>query len=157
MEERGARGSLTRDRYLEEKYDKQHKFLAQDIDTKYATLRWVHASEASFLLFGLPVVYTSWFGGDHEEAKAEITKGLEKNIVAVLTMLEDELQKSKGKFLMGEKLTVADMTMHFSAQFMLAMGIDGGKKWPRIEEWLKDCEATEGYKRAVEKTGYSLG
>ena len=147
---------LMKERYLEAKYDKQHKLLAEDVATRFATLRWVHAAEASFMLFALPVTYTMWFGGDHEAAKEQIIKGLGKNIVAALTNLEEELQKSNGKFLIGEKLSIADIMVHFSVQFMLARGIDGGKKWTRLEQWLKDCEATEGYQKAVKKTGYDL-
>ncbi|KAF2149968.1 glutathione S-transferase [Myriangium duriaei CBS 260.36] len=142
--------------YLEDKYDKKHKLLSADEADKYRTLRWVHASEATYMLHAIPVIYVTWFGGEHEEAKKSIIQGLSKNIVGDLTLLEDELNKSKGKFLLGDQLTIADITVHFSVQFMLARGIDGGKKWPRLEQWLKDCESTEGYKKAVKKTGYDL-
>jgi glutathione S-transferase len=31
-----------------------------------------------------------------------------------------------------------------------------GKRWERLEKYVKDCEATESYKQAVEKTGHQF-
>lgn len=74
-----------------------------------------------------------------------------------MDFLENELAKSGGKFLVGDSVTVADCMMLFSAQFILArqLGVQG-KKWEKINQWVKDCENTESYKRAVEKTGHAL-
>ncbi|GAM90248.1 hypothetical protein ANO11243_082900 [Dothideomycetidae sp. 11243] len=142
--------------YLEAKYDSQNKLLAQDIERRFQTLRWVHAAEGLYMLHGIPVIYVRWFAGEHEDAKKAMIQGLNKNINANLTQLDEELNKSTGKFLMGDKLSIADIMMHFSVQFLLARGINAGKEWPRLERWLKDCGSMESYKRAVEKTGYDL-
>lgn len=79
------------------------------------------------------------------------------NVCKDMDFLEAELGKSKGNFLVGDSVTVADCMMLFSAQFILARQLGTkGKKWERIEKWIADCENTESYKRAVEKTGHKL-
>lgn len=78
------------------------------------------------------------------------------NVIKDLDWLESDLQKSKGRFLVGDQVTAADCMMAFTAQFILErkMGTQG-KTWPKIEEWIKICEATESWKKAVQKTGFT--
>ena len=82
---------------------------------------------------------------------------MSKNVIKDMDFLESELKKSGGKFLLGNTVTAADTAMHFSATFILAreLGIKG-RKYPEIERYLKDCEATDSYKKAVDKTGHQL-
>lgn len=137
-------------------YDTQHRLLPPVGDpTRYKVLQWVHASEATYLLHGLAVLYAKWNqkDGDVQQTIA----GMSKNMINDLNYLESELGKSNGKFLLGDKLTVADIMMHFSARFILVRELGTmGKTWPKIEEWLDNCEATSSYKAAVEKTGHKL-
>jgi hypothetical protein len=71
--------------------------------------------------------------------------------------LETELSLSQGQFLCGENVTAADIMMQFSAEFIIARELGtNGKEWPNINKWLEACKNTEGYKRAVEKTGHQL-
>ena len=82
---------------------------------------------------------------------------MSRNIIKDMDFLEAELKRSKGKFLLGDRVTAADCMMHFSAVFILARELGmKGKKYPEIERWIKDCESTETYKQAVKKTGHSL-
>jgi len=54
-------------------------------------------------------------------------------------------------------LTAADMMMLFSVQFILARELGTkGKSWKKVNEWVERCEATESYKKAVEKSGHTL-
>ena len=71
--------------------------------------------------------------------------------------LEEELGKSSGKYLCGDKLTAADIMVQFSVQFILArkMGTEGGN-WKNVQRWMKDMEKEDSYQRAVKKTGYKL-
>ncbi|KAF2226809.1 glutathione S-transferase [Elsinoe ampelina] len=143
--------------YLEEKYDKEGRLLPRDGPQRYAALRWIHAAEATFALHALPVLYVKWFSGDHKEAADTIIEKMSINIQKDLDLLESELGKSSGKFLMGDKVTVADCMMQFSAVFILDRQLGtGGKQWPRVQEWIKACEDTETYKAAVKKTGHDL-
>jgi glutathione S-transferase len=144
-------------RYLCEKYDTSSKLLPKDSATRVQCLRWVHAAEATYALHALAILYTRWFGADNPAAAEKTEEGMSVNVCKDMDFLEKELGKSKGKFLVGDSVTVADCMMLFSAQFILARQLGTkGKKWEKIEKWIADCEATESYKRAIEKTGHKL-
>jgi glutathione S-transferase len=72
--------------------------------------------------------------------------------------LEQELAESKGGFLVGDRVTVADVMMLFSVQFILKreLGVKEGEIGEKTREWVKQCEGSEGYRRAVERSGYRL-
>lgn len=115
----------------------------------------MHAAEATWALHGIAILYARWnqSGGDVEKTE----EGMSKNIRNDMDFLENALKNSGGKWLLGNELTAADFMMHFSATFVLAreLGVKG-KKYPETERWLKDCEATESYQKAVQKTGHKL-
>ena len=143
-------------RYLCDTYDKQHRLLPALGDPKrYQVLQWVHAAEATWALHGISILYARWNQKDGDVAKTE--EGMSKNVIKDMDFLESALQNSKGKFLLGDTVTAADSMMQFSAVFILAreLGIKG-KNYPEVERWIKDCEATESYKKAVQRTGHSL-
>jgi glutathione S-transferase len=105
------------------------------------------------------VLYIKWFqkSGDVEET----LKGAGGNIGRDLDFLEKTLEGNgeAGEWIMGDKLSVADIMMHFSAAFVLERGLHPGPKgegWPRVRKWIEKCEGTESYKEAVERTGHSF-
>ncbi|KAF7198385.1 Glutathione S-transferase 3 [Pseudocercospora fuligena] len=142
--------------YLSDKYDKQHKLLAPPGDPqRYKALQWVHTSEGMFALHGLACLYAKWFQQDGDVQKTQ--EGMSKNVIKDFDYLQAELEKSSGKFLLGDKLTVADVMMHFSARFIILRELGTmGKRWPKVEEWLDLCEAQPAYQAAVKKTGHQL-
>jgi glutathione S-transferase len=144
-------------RYLCEKYDTSHRLLPTETSSRILCRRWMHAAEATYALHGLAILYTRWFGSNTPSAALEIEKAMSTNVIKDMDFLEAELQKSTGRFLIGDQVTAADCMMMFSAQFILTrkLGTEG-KKWEGVERWIKECEATESYKRAVEKTGHSF-
>ncbi|KAG9738963.1 glutathione S-transferase, partial [Aureobasidium melanogenum] len=143
--------------YLCEKYDTSNKLLPTDSATRVQCLRWLHASEATYALHALAILYTRWFGADNPAAAEKIEEGMAVNVCKDMDFLEAHLSKGNAKFLVGDSVTVADCMMLFSAQFILARQLGTkGKKWERIEKWIADCENTESYKRAVQKTGHKL-
>lgn len=84
-------------------------------------------------------------------------RGMSINIQKDLDWLEDELSKSQGSFLCGDKITAADTMMHFSVDFIMRTKLGTqGKEWPEIERWLEKCRKTEAYRKAVHKTGHKL-
>lgn len=148
--------------YLCERYDLGHKMIPQDDYLRAQVLTFVHAAEGALMLHGLAVLYAQWnFPADAKEKHPEILKQMEEglgvNVRADLDWLEGVLDKSTGRYLVGDSVTAADIMMQFSASFILErkLGI-AGKSWPKVQEWLARCEATESFKRAVEKTGYML-
>jgi len=103
------------------------------------------------------ILYVRWFSGDNKDTAKMIEEGMSKNVQKDMDLLEQELGKSSGKFLLGDHVTVADIMMHFSVSFILARGLGtSGKSWPKVEQWIKDCESTPAYKKAVDHTGYDL-
>lgn len=143
-------------RYLCDTYDKQHKFLPPVGDPKrYQVLQWVHAAEATFALHGISILYARWNQKEGDVAKTE--EGMSKNIKKDMDYLDAELKKSGGPFLFGDSPNAADFMVEFSAVFVLAreLGVKG-KDYPGIEKYIAQCEATEAYKKAVEKTGHKL-
>lgn len=89
-------------------------------------------------------------------------KGLSTNVHNDLNWLESELSGGGGggetkQFLVGSSLTAADIIMGFSIEFIFArkLGTEDGS-WPKVQQWLDRIRETASYKRAVEKSGYSL-
>ena len=108
----------------------------------------------------IQILYARWgLPEAHKSGLAGLEEGMSPNVRKDMDWLEAELKfsSSGGKYLVGDHITAADIMMHFSIQFIYArrLGIQGGS-WPLVEKWLKGLEQTESYKRAVEKTGYSL-
>jgi glutathione S-transferase len=150
---------LTNPRYLCETYDKEGKMLPKGIKDRIRVLQWVHASEATFALHGLAILYVRW-NMPKDAAKGTLEaaeKGMSVNVQNDMAWLENELAQSPGKFLIGDHPTAADIMMHFSIDFMLVRQLGTqGKEWPNIMKWKKACEETEGYKQAIAKTGHKL-
>ena len=115
----------------------------------------MHAAEATWALHALAILYARLNQKDGDVAKTE--EGLSRNVIKDMDFLEAELGKSEGKFLLGDSVTAADCMMHFSAVYILARELGTkGKNWPKIEQWVRDCEATETYGKAVQHSGHKL-
>ena len=82
-------------------------------------------------------------------------KSLSPNVHNDLDWLESEV--SDRQYLVGSELTAADIIMGFSIEFIFArkLGTERGK-WPNVAKWLEGLQESKGYRKAVEKTGYSL-
>ena len=143
-------------RYLCDVYDKTHKFLPPLGDPKrYAVLQWVHAAEATYALHALAILYTRSFQSGGDVAKTE--EALKGNVQKDLDYLESELEKSSGLFLLGDNVTAADTMMEFCCDFVFVRELGTkGKNWPKIEQYVKDCQSTESWKKAQRKTGHKL-
>ncbi|MCJ1323859.1 hypothetical protein MMC10_000520 [Thelotrema lepadinum] len=95
--------------------------------------------------------------GSNASVLLAVEEGMSKNVHKDLGWLEAELGRSQGKFFFGDTLTAADCNLSFSVDYILARQLGTqGKKWKRIEQYLKDCQATATYKKAIEKTSYHL-
>lgn len=151
--------TLTHGSYLCETYDKTGKLLPQDPKERIKVRQWIHASEATFALHAISILYARWnIPKDVPEGTVEATeKGMSANVQNDLSWLETELSLSTGRFLCGDHVTAADIMMQFSADFILIRELGTqGKEYPNINKWLEDCKNTDSYKRAIEKTGHKL-
>jgi glutathione S-transferase len=114
------------------------------------------------MLFGLSVLYARWsfpatLKQSDPEALEQMEAGMSANVHKSFEWLENTLSRSTSGWLVGDKVTAADIMTHFSASFLLERQLGTkGKKWPKVEEWVKRCEAKDSYQRAVKKSGYSL-
>ena len=149
-------------RYLIEKYDTDQRMLGgADPATRNRVRMFIHAAEGTFMPHALAITYARWFAPksfqDQPEQMKEFEKGLAVNVGKDLDWLNGELKGRK--FLAGEKLTAADTMCLFSIQFIFARDLSGGRKqgeWPEIDRWVKECEGTVSWKKAVEKTGHKM-
>lgn len=115
----------------------------------------VHAAEATYALHGLAILYARWFQKDGDVAATE--EALSINVQKDLDYLESELSKSKGKFILGNEPTAADCMMEFTVDFIFARSLGTqGKKWAKVEQYLKDCQTTQSWEKAQKKTGHKL-
>jgi glutathione S-transferase len=133
--------------------------LPHDAKERIKVRQWVHAAEATFALHALAILYARWnIPKDAPEGTVEAAeKGMSTNVQNDLSWLETELSLSSGQFLCGDHVTAADVMMQFSAEFIIARELGTqGKEYSNINKWLEACKNTEGYKRAVEKTGHKL-
>ena len=79
-----------------------------------------------------------------------------------LTWLDSTIQAQHGKssrYLVGNSLTAADIAMLFSVQLIYDRKLgreDMRKRWEYVEKWQADMEATESWKKTVQKTGYRV-
>ena len=120
----------------------------------------MHAAEGVFLIHALPVTYARWFASESVRESGELRRleeGFAVNVGRDLDWLENELEGRK--FLAGDKVSAADTMCLFSVQFIFARDLCVGRgfgEWPRVKGWVKACEGTETWKKAVEKTGHKL-
>lgn len=143
--------------YLCETYDQCRKLLPTDPAERIKLRQWVHAAEATFMVHALAILYARWHvPKDAPSGTLDATeRGMSILVQKDLSWLESELAGSSGRFLCGDHITAADVMMHYSADVILSLKLGTQEKaWPEIQKWLRTCEETEGYKRAVEKTGY---
>lgn len=128
--------------------------------TRTQVQQWVHAAEGTLMMHGLPVLYVRWFAPESAKESGAVDEMVEKlsaNVQKNLDWVERTLDASTGGFLVGNSVTAADIMVKFSIDFILARELGTqGKKWPKIEAWIKRCEALESYKKAVEKSGHTL-
>lgn len=151
--------------YLCSKHDPSGRLSGGSSDQETAkVLEWVHAAEGTFAVHGLTVVYVRW--ASPPEALKAIETFLSVNVLKDLDWLEGELAESKSGWLVGDGITLADIMVEFCVEFFFARKIglrteegkrdEAGERWKNVKAWLKKCQESESYKKAVEKTGYTL-
>ena len=117
------------------------------------------------MIHALAVLYARLVIPDQAKSDGTLDKlelGLSKNVHNDLDWLEKELEKTGGRYLVGSTLTAADVMVAFSIEFIFAreLGLKGQPetegKWQGIRRWLEGMQEEEGYRKAVQRTGYKL-
>jgi glutathione S-transferase len=144
--------------YLCQKYDKEGRLTGgNDDQAKARILEWTHAAEGTFAIHALALLYAKW--NVPADSWAATEKALSVNVQKDLDWLDSELAKSKSGWLVGDHLSLADIMVHFSVEFIFArrLGVKGREgDWKNVEVWEKRCRESASFKRAVEKSGYTL-
>jgi glutathione S-transferase len=154
--------TLTRRRYLCEHYDPQHRLIPQDPAQRARAQIFLHAAEGTLAMHAIANFYFRIFMPQQfRESAADVVAAAEAKMATTVAKdmdwLERELAQSTGPFLVGDTLTVADIMVLFVIQLTYKFKFGGeGKSWPKIEAWVKTCEESASYKRAVERSGFTL-
>ena len=155
--------------HLCDKYDaKEGRLLPlMDFSNKQQTrarddvIMWLHAAEGTIMTHAIAILYAKWqfpaeLAEKYPEAAEEMVQKLTPNVTNDLRWVEKTLNENGG-WLVGGKLTAADIMTEFSVDWLLEREL-GAKKgdFPTIDRWLDRCHETESWKRAVEKSGHTL-
>jgi glutathione S-transferase len=147
-------------RYLCDQYDSAHRLIPKDPAQRVRTEIFMHAAEGTVMLHA--IAFQSFRSNVPKALResapdviAQAETKLSANVQKDLDWLEAELAQAGGGFLVGDTVTAADIMMMFGPQiiFIIKAGTEG-KTWPGVEAWIKRCEETASYKRAVEKSGF---
>ncbi|KAF7517853.1 hypothetical protein G7054_g13660 [Neopestalotiopsis clavispora] len=154
--------------YILDKYDTKGQLQPSDPKARAKTREWVHAAEGVFMIHGLAVLYARRTMPEDAKSSAlpEMEKKLAVNVHKDLDWIEGHLKEQGTKFLMADTVSVADVMMQFSIEFIYVskLGVNaeetgdkgGDGRWPLTKQWLDRCMSTPSFKRAVEKSGYTL-
>ena len=104
---------------------------------------------------------------DRAEVWKQMNSVMCDNVHNALNWLNSELSRvhsSGARYLVGGRLTAADIMMLFGLQLIYnrQLGLehldDAGKgKWPEIEKWMDYLQQEQSWKDCVKKTGFQLG
>ncbi|KAF5258151.1 hypothetical protein FOXYS1_11292 [Fusarium oxysporum] len=146
--------------YLCESYGALSRLIPREVCERAKVKEWIEASEGTFLLHALSILYTRiMMPKEAAQYISELEAKLAPNICGAMEWLEAELKTgpSQGQFLVGTELTAADIMMVFSIEVIFTMKAGTERqKWPWTSKWLANIMDRKAYKKAVERTGYSL-
>ena len=121
---------------------------------------WVHASEGQFMLHALAITYARWGATEdvQQNGLQQMQNFMSINVKRDLRWLEETLSKGSGQSIVGDSVTLADIMMGFSIDFIFTrkLGVQDFGDFPRIKAWLDGLLQRPAYKAAVEKTGFAL-
>jgi len=130
--------------YLVDKYDKLHKISSTGLD-KYIELQWL-----AFQVSGQGPYFgqASWFQNYHAEKIPSAIERYQNEINRVFGVLESVL--SKQKYLVGDKVTVADLSFipwNSAVVHWLIPDVDLEKNYPALARWHKELTEREAVKK----------
>ncbi|BFZ55226.1 hypothetical protein PYCC9005_002266 [Savitreella phatthalungensis] len=128
---------------------------------------WVHFSEGTMILHALAITYARWSLTDLPADQPALDKCeafMSQNVVNDLNYVERSLLKANPNhkpddplFLVGGKLSVADVMMAFSVEFTMKKNLGvAGHSWPMIDRWLEGLSRRPAYVNAQLQAPHNL-
>jgi len=130
--------------YLVDKYDKNHKLSSTGQD-KYTELQWI-----AFQVSGQGPYFgqSAWFQHFHAEKIPSVVERYNNEIKRVFGVLESVL--SKQKYLVGDKVTIADLSFipwNSAVVNWLIPDIGIEENYPGFARWHKELTEREAVKK----------
>ncbi|KAI2622460.1 glutathione S-transferase [Hypoxylon sp. NC1633] len=138
--------------YLIDQYDKDHKLSYGTLPEKYLVNQWI-----AFQISGQGPYYGQavWFYRLHPEYMQSAVDRYVKEIQRVRSVLDSHLSKSSSGWLVGDKITVADLSWVMWEQIatfiMGLMDIHLEEKYPHYEAWYQKMLQRPTVKKALWK------
>ncbi|KAI0372095.1 glutathione S-transferase C-terminal-like protein [Pilatotrama ljubarskyi] len=139
--------------YIVEKYDPEHKLSVAGANEKFTLIQWLFfQASGQGPYFG----QAFWFMRYHPERIPSAVERYQKEILRVFGVLESVL--SKQQWLVGEKLTVADISFVIWNETAVAYagldqldGVDIEKQFPAFHKWHQKLRARPAIAKYIEK------
>ncbi|KAI1808231.1 glutathione S-transferase [Daldinia bambusicola] len=136
--------------YLIDTYDKEHKLSYGTSPEKYLIQQWI-----AFQISGQGPYYGQavWFYSLHPEKVQSAIDRYVKEIERVRSVLEKHLSTSASGWLVGDKVTVADLAWviweHMAIVLLKVLGINLEGKYPHYEAWYKKLAERPVVQKAI--------
>lgn len=133
-------------------YDKDHKLSYDSFPEKYQTLQWV-----MFQVSGQGPYYgqAAWFINFHHEKLPSAIERYIKEMERVVSVIDLHLSKTKSEYLVGNKVTYADLMFIPWAQLVGWVDKEGKilseGKYPHYQAWYKKITERPGVAKVLEE------
>ncbi|KAM0669230.1 hypothetical protein ACQRIU_002792 [Beauveria bassiana] len=122
--------------YLIEQYDKDRKLSHESLQDKSLARAWLHLQMSA----QAPVIgYKVWMGRTYDASQiVSANEFLTLEIKRVLGVLDKHLAKTGGPYLLGAKVTYADLAFvpHYMMLPLFVPGYDPATEYPHFAAWL---------------------
>ncbi|KAI1334038.1 glutathione S-transferase [Xylariaceae sp. FL0016] len=138
--------------YLIDQYDKNHELSYDSVPEKYLVRQWI-----AYQISGQGPYYGQgvWFSRIHTERLQSAVDRYFKEMERVRSVLDTHLSKSPSGWLVGDKITVADLSWVMWEQIAtLILGMDGISlegKYPSYDAWFKKLMERKTVRRVLVK------
>ncbi|RPD81647.1 glutathione S-transferase C-terminal-like protein [Lentinus tigrinus ALCF2SS1-7] len=138
--------------YLVDKYDTEKRISVADEKERYHLIQWLFfQASGQGPYFGQAI----WFMRYHSEKVPSAVERYQKEILRIFSVLDGVLAKAPGGWLVGGKLTVADLSFipwnNGAIKFVLAdlKDVDVEKQYPALWAWHQKLLERESVKKCL--------
>ena len=130
-------------RYLAQKYDGKHTLLPKDPEALGQVEQWISIESSNYKADVVVAEYyfkPTFFGAPTDEKNAQ--EALQK-VHQVFDVMEKHLTATKGKYLVGENFTLADVVYMPYTDYLLKLPVakDILAKYPHVQAWWQNISS----------------